>query len=154
MPLPHVAPFARTPVYFFTACTAGRRPLLANEGVFECLRDLWTRSSTLDGWFVGRFVIMPDHVHLFASPAATAKTRSDWLKTWKSLSSRQLTRSLEIQPPFWQHDVFDHILRGSESYAQKWDYVRMNPVRRGLVAGAEDWPWQGEIHRLEVRKSA
>ena len=42
----------------------------------------------------------------------------------------------------------DHVLRGGERYSQKWDYVRQNPVRAGLVHDANDWPFQGEIVRL------
>jgi putative transposase len=48
----------------------------------------------------------------------------------------------------WQSDTFDHILRSGESYSEKWNYVRMNPVRAGLAAAPEDWPWQGEITPL------
>ena len=40
---------------------------------------------------------------------------------------------------------FDHLLRSEESYAQKWDYVRENPVRAGLVKNVEDWPYAGEL---------
>lgn len=48
----------------------------------------------------------------------------------------------------WQPEFFDHVLRSSESYSEKWDYVRQNPVRAQLVKGANDWPWQGEIEEL------
>jgi putative transposase len=47
--------------------------------------------------------------------------------------------------PHWQEGFFDHVLRSGESYAQKWSYVRMNPVRAGLTAAPEEWPFQGEI---------
>jgi hypothetical protein len=53
-----------------------------------------------------------------------------------------------LSPPFWQADTFDHILRSAKSYSEKWDYVRANPVRSGLTAHPEGWPWQGEIHSL------
>src|SRR4030095_9854688 len=46
---------------------------------------------------------------------------------------------------------FDHLIRHGESYSEKWEYVRQNPVRAGLVHQADDWPWQGEIVRLEAR---
>jgi hypothetical protein len=39
---------------------------------------------------------------------------------------------------------FDHVLRRQESYDEKWEYVKLNPVRGGLVQNSEDWPWQGE----------
>jgi putative transposase len=40
---------------------------------------------------------------------------------------------------------FDPVLRSNESYGQKWNYGRENPVRAGLVEKAQDWPYQGEI---------
>jgi REP element-mobilizing transposase RayT len=45
----------------------------------------------------------------------------------------------------WQPGFFDHVLRSDESYADKWNYVRENPVRAGLVRDASEWPYQGEI---------
>ncbi|HEY2681003.1 MAG TPA: hypothetical protein VGI59_06740 [Candidatus Udaeobacter sp.] len=46
--------------------------------------------------------------------------------------------------PIWQRGIFDHVLRSDESYAEKWNYVRANPVRAGLV-NDPDWPYAGEI---------
>jgi hypothetical protein len=40
-------------------------------------------------------------------------------------------------------------MRRSESYAEKWDYGRNNPVRAGLVKHADDWPYQGELNILD-----
>jgi len=47
--------------------------------------------------------------------------------------------------------TFDHILRSGESYSQKWDYVRENPVRAGLVTDWREWPFLGEVFDLEFR---
>ena len=47
--------------------------------------------------------------------------------------------------PLWQRGFFDHVLRSEESYAQKWAYVRDNPIRAGLVKRGDDWPYAGEI---------
>lgn len=151
MRLPHVIPFNQSPRYFFTACTMSRRKLLACELAFRALRDVWARSAELDGWYVGRFVVMPDHVHFFAMSAREAKPRGDFHKTWKAVTARRLARKLYLSPPIWQEDTFDHILRSAESYQQKWDYVRENPVRAGHCAKTEDWPWQGEINQLSFK---
>jgi hypothetical protein len=39
-------------------------------------------------------------------------------------------------------------LRKGDSYAAKWEYTWNNPVRHGLVARPEEWPWAGEIESL------
>src|SRR5438067_9485211 len=36
--------------------------------------------------------------------------------------------------------IFDHLLRSEESYDQKWNYVRDNPVRANLAQSAAEWP--------------
>jgi hypothetical protein len=54
-----------------------------------------------------------------------------------------------LQKTIWQRGVFDHVLRSDESYAQKWEYVRENPVRARLVANAGDWPYAGEIITID-----
>lgn len=151
MHLPHITPFRRTPIYFFTCCTAGRQRVLANAESFSALREVWARSAHLDGWHVGRFVLMPDHVHFFAVPEPAAKPRCAWHKMWKSVTARRLARALSLEPPLWQDDTFDHILRHRESYAEKWRYVRDNPIRAGLCRQPDDWPWQGEIEVLSMR---
>lgn len=56
---------------------------------------------------------------------------------------------LGFQKPHWQEGFFDHLLRTAESYSEKWEYVRMNPVRAGLCEEPEDWRFQGEIVRIE-----
>jgi REP element-mobilizing transposase RayT len=99
---------------------------------------------------VGRYVIMPDHTHLFVAFPMTGLTLSEWIGALKTVLGKQLLR-LGIQKPHWQEGFFDHVLRSAESYAQKWEYVRMNPVRAGLCKKAEEWPYQGEIVRIAYR---
>ena len=41
----------------------------------------------------------------------------------------------------WQRDFFDHRLRDARAFEEKAYYIRMNPVRQGLVAKAEEWPY-------------
>jgi hypothetical protein len=42
-------------------------------------------------------------------------------------------------------------LRSSESYSEKWNYVRENPVRSEFVTSADGRPYSGEIERLEFQ---
>ena len=91
---------------------------------------------------LGRYVLLPDHVHLFVRGRLDFK-----LSQWVGGLKRALAVALraETGAPIWQPGFFDRLLRSDESYSAKWEYVRQNPVRHGLVARAEDWPYQGEF---------
>jgi hypothetical protein len=59
--------------------------------------------------------------------------------------------SMVLRHHIGKRDFFGHILRGGESYAAKWSYVRDNPVRAGLVKHPDKWSFLGEIFGLEFR---
>jgi len=138
--------WVRDPLYFITTCTAGRRAVLNDPAVVACLRAEWLAAESRHGWRVGRYVIMPDHVHFFAAPVNEAKTLSEFVGRWKEWTAKSALRELGVESPFWQHRFFDHVLRSRGSYAEKWDYVRQNPVRANLAPNPEDWPYAGCIH--------
>ena len=140
--------FPRAPIYFVTACTHSRARWLACPEIHESLVAFFSRGTERRA-FVGRYVLMPDHFHLFVSFQPGRLQLSDWMKSLKNSLSKTL-RAMRKTPPHWQDGFFDHVLRSSESYEQKWLYVRDNPVRAGLISRAGDWPYQGEIHRLEL----
>ena len=133
------------PLYFVTFNTHKRQKLLANACVHDALIR-FAHEGEVRGIGLGRYVIMPDHVHVFV--------RGDMnfaLRQWVRLLKRALSSTIPVVPPHWQHGFFDHLIRHSESYAEKWEYVRQNPVRACLVQDAEEWSWQGEIVRLEAQ---
>ncbi|CAA6680014.1 Unannotated [Lentimonas sp. CC4] len=142
--LPSMAKGNRSSIQFVTVCVKERRPILANERVHTLLRELWSDSSV---FMVGRYVIMPDHIHLFCAPnALPSPSLKPWVGYWKSCfaSSAKLGQDGKL----WQRDFWDRELRTGESYSEKWAYVFNNPVRAGLVQKAEDWPYAGEMFPL------
>ena len=130
---------------FVTVCAQKRRKILADAASVEVILDAWRAA---DHWLVGRYVILPDHIHLFCSPGRLgALAVKRWIAFWKSRASNHWPH--REQHPIWQIDGWDTQLRRGESYSAKWEYVRNNPVRHGLVARAEDWPYQGEMNVLQ-----
>jgi putative transposase len=53
----------RPVIIFVTTCTAKRRQILASASAHEAIVTAWSAAST---WLVGRYVITPDHIHLFS----------------------------------------------------------------------------------------
>jgi REP element-mobilizing transposase RayT len=134
------------PFYFVTFNTYKRRPILARVELHELFRLFSTRAEDYHV-AVGRYVIMPDHAHLFVALPPTGITLAKWVQMLKTVLGKGLLK-LGIEKPHWQEGFFDHVLRSSESYSQKWDYVRLNPVRAGYCAEPEEWAYQGEIFRI------
>jgi len=126
---------------FVTVCTKDRHPWLACEEAHRLLVQVWHQA---DAWLTGRYVLMPDHLHLFAAPRDLRFTIERWLQYWKS----QFSKAHNHADWVWQSKAFHHRLRHDESYSQKWLYERENPVRAGLVADIEAWPYQGEVYEL------
>ena len=134
------------PFYFVTFNTHDRTYWLARDEIHDAFCSFCERAQERD-IAVGRYVIMPDHIHLFVAFPMAGLTLSEWIGALKTVLGKELLR-LGTQKPHWQEGFFDHVLRSTESYSQKWEYVRMNPVRVGLVNDPDDWPYQGEIVRI------
>jgi REP element-mobilizing transposase RayT len=131
-------------IVFLTVCTKDRQRWLACPDVQRTLVEVWGEATA---WLVGRFVLMPDHLHLFAGLSDEAHTLDGWVRYWKS----QFSRRRGPQRQRWQADHWDTRVRSEALFAEKWAYVRINPVRAGLVERPEEWPFQGELFDLPWR---
>lgn len=90
---------------------------------------------------------MPDHVHLLLTPLSTDK---GWphampaiLKSIKGTSARSVNKLMGLSGPVWQEESFDHVLRPDESFQDKFEYIRQNPVRKGWWRGRKTIPGYG-----------
>jgi REP element-mobilizing transposase RayT len=148
---------SNAPVYFVTFNTHIRASLLATREVHDAFIEYCRRAADFRIG-VGRYVLMPDHFHLFVCfGAGCTTTLGEWIKGLKRKLDRIL-HSMGREPvklpgqrlaSFWQPGFQDHLLRSNESYVAKWEYVFRNPVRAGLVARADEWPYAGEIMRID-----
>jgi REP element-mobilizing transposase RayT len=144
---PHFPPIEkrnRPILIFLTVCTQSRERCLDNWYVYRALHQAWRQA---DAWLVGRFIVLPDHVHLFCFPAEVIHPPlSSWVRFWKRSVSLVIRLN---QPSFhWQRNFWDTQVRSSDLYHGKWLYVLDNPVRHGLVSRAADWPFSGELNEF------
>ena len=128
-------------IVFLSVCTVDRNPWLASPKVQAALETVWREA---DAWLVGHYLLMPEHLHLFCAPQRLEFSLKAWVTCWKRAFSRLQVAVTDA----WQRDYWDTRLRREEHYADKWEYVRQNPVRRGLVQRPEDWPFQGTLNVL------
>lgn len=129
-------------IVLVTVTTKNNVKWLANQGVHLHLRTVWQSATA---WKVGRYLIMPDHILLFAADNASKLKVEEWVRYWKSRFSRLHGRP-ELR---WQPGHSDTRIRTQQSAEQKWAHIRDNPVRHGLVESASDWPFQGEVFPIQ-----
>lgn len=151
--LPHlpVREFPNQSVILYVTCTTRqRRPLLARAEIHDLLCAVWRQA---DHWLVGRYIIMPDHIHFFCAPWQIPTTP---LKRWMEFWRAEMTRywPWPAEKPIWQKNFFDRQLRSGESYSKKWLYVMENPVKAGLLQKWEHWSFQGEMNVLSWHEPA
>src|SRR5437660_12574750 len=105
-PPPRLVPFQAydPPIYFVTFNTHRRRKLLANYGI-DCRFEQFSKAALPRGIGVGRYVIMPDHIHLFVCGQYDF-VLEQWVRALKR------TLSTVICPPrrHWQVGFFDHLI--------------------------------------------
>jgi putative transposase len=90
-------------------------------------------------------VVMPDHVHMLFEPLRGA---DGWpypvrgvLQCFKGATAHRINKLLGWSGPLWEEESFDHVLRSDEDLKEKCEYMRQNPVRRGLAQRPEDYRW-------------
>jgi REP element-mobilizing transposase RayT len=137
----------RSNILFVTVAAKVRVPTFNFRPVQQALVSAWMEA---DFWRVGRYVIMPDHIHVFCAPGRYPSTSlRPWVKYWKRLVSE--SGSLPSNRDVWLRDCWDTQMRTGKHYTEKWEYVRQNSVRAGLVKDPEAWPFRGEVNLLDWR---
>jgi putative transposase len=136
-----------------------RLPLLSRERTCEWFRLALEEARAKFGFELWAYVFMPDHVHLLVNPGDAAQQMSRFLQAIKEPVARQAIAYLKVHSPqwltrltvqegqrvrhrFWQPGGgYDRNITSSEALRAMVEYIHANPVRRGLVARAEDWQW-------------
>lgn len=136
--LPHEIPLWVDPhkeVYFISINCQERGPnQLAESEIADRLFATVHHRQNKFLWWPHLFLLMPDHVHALISFPPAEKPLKLIVTQWKEWTAK----TIGIK---WQRDFFEHRLRHDESRRQKADYILANPVRKGLVARPEAWPF-------------
>ena len=107
---------------------------LTDDDVAKALLNSFHVYNRLQRWSCMLAVLMPDHLHALLSFGRN-QSMSVVVKDWKSYHKR--TNGIK-----WQDNYFDHRIRTSAEYTEKYHYMLRNPVALGLCSTPEEWPWK------------
>jgi len=161
--------FAPGQLQFITSSVYRRLKLFDSyrlRGVFlDVLRQL--RQET--GFLLLGWVLMPEHFHLLIRAEPGAST-SALLQEFKKRSAQEIVSLLSANPQHawwrkmlagvrlppslhcdsyfrvWQRRFYPYGVYSDKKRREKLNYMHNNPVKRGLVESAEQWPWSS--HRF------
>jgi putative transposase len=145
--------------HFLTFSCYHRLPLLEKMHMQEAFLLSLEQTRHSFGMRVYGYVVMPEHVHLLISEPGQGMLPKavQLLKTRVSVLARKQGKRTVGKTPFWQARYFDHNVRNHEGFVTQLRYLPRNPVKRGLCAKPEDWPWssfrawaRGEAGVVEV----
>ncbi len=122
------------------ADSARSGPLFLKQAmVAQIVCDSFMTGIELGHYELGAFVVMANHVHGLLRPRISL---SQLLQSLKGFTARQANKALKrTGEPFWQRECYDHWVRDEAEWARIAAYIEENPVKAGLVARAEDFPW-------------
>ena len=126
--------------FFITiCCTQRHQNQLACPTAFAVMTAALEHYVDSHRLWADLFLVMPDHPHALPSFPPDEQMEKV-IRDWKRFVAKQTGI-------VWQAGFFDHRLRSDESYEEKAHYIRMNPVRAGLAAEPQDWPYVWEVRR-------
>ena len=140
--------------FFFTVNLADRRLRLLTENI-DALRTAFRETQRHHPFTIDAIVVLPDHLHtVWTLPKDDAEFSTRW-RLIKTSFSRKLSAGEPISSSrvgkgergIWQRRYWEHTIRDENDFVRHIDYVRINPVKHGLVKRVSDWPYSS-FHRM------
>lgn len=85
------------------------------------------------------YIVMANHVHLLITPCVEVSRLMQSLKRFTAWEGNRMLG--HTGQPFWQDESYDRLVRDEAEFQRITRYIEMNPVKAGLAAKPEDFPW-------------
>jgi putative transposase len=129
---------------FITSGCYMKKPLLQSQRMANLFIEVLQHYRAQKKYLLHEFVVMPDHFHLLITPTGTHEHAMQLIKGGFSYRA---ARQFGIAGEIWQTSYQDYRVRDAEEYSAFRKYIHMNPVKRGLCNGPEDFPYSSAYQR-------
>ena len=144
-------PMARQEVrtFFVTAVTWGRRAIFHADPLARLFLEVLRDYRVQERYLLHEFVVMPEHFHVLLTPAPNVPLEKA-VQFIKGGFSFRVKHDMGSNLEIWQPRPTNHRIHGAADYQRHAEYIRENPVKRGLVSKAEKYPYSSASRALEV----
>ena len=135
--------------YFITACAHMQQNLFQRDQVAELMVATFLKYRDAGEFELHEYVVMPNHIHVLLSiPDQQQLSRA--IQLIKGGFSHALRENEIVFRAVWEQRYSDRRIRDANELAEVSHYIRQNPVRKGLVDRAEDYPYSSAATRMVV----
>ncbi len=134
-------------VYFITASTFQRAPMFRKEPMARLFVEVLFHYRDHKNYLLHEFVLMPDHFHLLISPTLSLE-RS--LQLIKGGFSYRAGKELGFIGGIWEKSFYDRRVRGAQDYCNFKQYIRQNPIKKGLATTIADYPYSSGRQEFQM----
>ena len=126
--------------YLLTTSTHNRKPVLTKNGVAKIIFDAfeWLEIKERIRWSC--IMVMPDHLHAIVQ-LRKQYTLPSIMHTLKRYTTKEINKLIKQEGTVWQEGYHDSGIRGDTALNEMIRYCYENPVRKGLVETAKDYPY-------------
>ena len=139
--------------WFFVSCRLLPRRRTLSPSEFATLAQVIQERRAEHKFLFTAWVFLPDHWHAIFYPPPPL-TISRVMQAIKDGATKRINRTRREVGRLWQPRFFDRALRTVKEYNAKVEYIHLNPVKAGLVARPEEWPWSSvHDYRSSVQRA-
>lgn len=124
-----------------------RQAIFATPADDQLLLDLMLENASKFEVHVHAYVLMSNHFHLLATPQ-TADGLPKMMQAVGRSYVRHFNRSQQRTGTLWEGRYKSTLIQTDRYLLACMAYIDLNPVRAGLVAQPQDYPWSSHRHYL------
>lgn len=127
--------------YSLTWCCENREPLFVQQDRVDLVREQILRACKESEFEITVDCYMPDHLHQLAHGRTATANGRKFVSRAKQYSGYYFSKQFKRR--LWQRYGYDNIIPVDEDIRPIAQYIIENPVKAGLVASAQDYPYIG-----------
>src|SRR3954454_7856516 len=143
--LPHAG------AYHLTIRGVARMPIVVDDIDRRRWLRLMRKSASRFRWIVHVYCLMTNHAHLVVE--ATLEDVSIGMHRLNGIYAQRFNERHDRVGDLYQERFHAKVVRDEKHLEDACAYVLANPLRAGLCATPEDWPWSGlRVNRRQRRR--
>lgn len=127
-----------------------RQAIFATAADYRALLDLLEENAKKFDVAVHAYVLMSNHFHLLATPQ-TADGLPKMMQAVGRSYVRYFNDTQKRSGTLWEGRYKSTLIQSDRYLLACMAYIDLNPVRAGLVALPQDYPWSSHLHYLGIR---